>query len=661
MYGKLFLLTVLGLFFRMESSAEEPMAGIQFVEIPAGTFYMGSNGLGPDYDEAPLHRVTLTRPFRMSATEITNAQYEQFDPSHRALRGKLGFSTKDDEAVVFVNWFQAQEFCRWLSARTGRNYRLPTEAEWEYACRAGSYMAYSFGDRLPKEALKNQEEHHAFRPVDLTVAQSKPNAFGLYDMHGNVEEWCQDWYGPYPADDQIDPVGYADGLYRVTRGGSHSTPVVYLRSANRMAMIPEDNHFLTGFRIVEAPDPTTKPLPWKPETRSVRQTRKKWAEGPAMPRFEEPLVYIKAPERSETPMYPHNHCPAVTWCANGDLLAVWFSTISEFGREMAIWQSRLPDGSDTWEEASLLCKVPDRNMTGSSLWCDPETGRLLLLNGLEAGGWWRNLALMSLTSDDNGASWSRPSIVATEHVPGHQVIAGMIRSREGWLLNTCDGGPDNNEGSVLQISRDGGRSFSSPCGPRPETFRDGGVGGMIAGIHACLVQRRDGSLMAFGRGNDVTDISGRRRMTRSISYDMGRTWSYSASPFPPISGGQRCTMIRLKEGPILLVSFTHHPLRVPADDKRMRIDGELKSGMFAALSYDEGETWPVVKLISDGNYRFMDGGAWTGFFEMDADRSEPRGYLAMTQSPDGMIHLLSSRNHYRFNLAWLEQPNKPIR
>lgn len=120
-------------------------------------------------------------------------------------------------------------------------------------------------------------------------------------------------------------------------------------------------------------------------------------------------------------------------------------------------------------------------------------------------------------------------------------------------------------------------------------------------------------------------------------------------------------MIRLKEGPILLVSFTHHPLRVPADDKRMRIDGELKSGMFAALSYDEGETWPVVKLISDGNYRFMDGGAWTGFFEMDADRSEPRGYLAMTQSPDGMIHLLSSRNHYRFNLAWLEQPHKPIR
>ena len=83
--------------------------------------------------------------------------------------------------------------------------------------------------------------------------------------------------------------------------------------------------------------------------------------------------------------------------------------------------------------------------------------------------------------------------------------------------------------------------------------------------------------------------------------------------------------------------------------------GKIKSGMFAAVSYDEGKTWPVRKLITDGQYRFMDGGAWTGFFETDADRAEPRGYLTMTQSPDGIIHLLSSKNHYRFNLKWLEQ------
>ena len=231
----------------------------------------------------------------------------------------------------------------------------------------------------------------------------------------------------------------------------------------------------------------------------------------------------------------------------------------------------------------------------------------------------------------------------------------MIRSSEGWLINACDGGPDNNEGSVIQISRDDGRSWTSPCGEKPEEFEAGRTGGMIAGIHACVVQLRDGSLMAFGRGNDVADAKGRRRMTRSISGDMGKTWRYQASPFPPISGGQRCTMIRLKEGPIVLVSFTHHPLRPPKDEDRMRLGGKIKSGMFAAVSYDEGKTWPVRKLITDGQYRFMDGGAWTGFFETDADRAEPRGYLTMTQSPDGIIHLLSSKNHYRFNLKWLEQ------
>lgn len=173
-----------------------PARRSRFAEIPAGSFYMGSGGPGADYDEAPIHKVFISRPFRMSVTEITNAQYEAFDPSHRALRGKQGFSSGDDEAVIFVDWHQADAFCRWLSEKEGRTYRLPTEAEWEYACRAGSCMHYSFGDRLPKATLKNQEEHHSFIPVDLTVAQSAPNAFGLYDMHGNVEEWCYDCTAP---------------------------------------------------------------------------------------------------------------------------------------------------------------------------------------------------------------------------------------------------------------------------------------------------------------------------------------------------------------------------------------------------------------------------------------------------------------------------------
>ena len=239
--------------------------------------------------------------------------------------------------------------------------------------------------------------------------------------------------------------------------------------------------------------------------------------------------------------------------------------------------------------------------------------------------------------------------------PGHQVIAGMIRSSEGWLINACDGGPDNNEGSVIQISRDDGRSWTSPCGEKPEEFEAGRTGGMIAGIHACVVQLRDGSLMAFGRGNDVADAKGRRRMTRSISGDMGKTWRYEASPFPPISGGQRCTMIRLKEGPIVLVSFTHHPLRPPKDEDRMRLGGRSKAACSPPCPMTKARRGPSANSSPTDNTGSWTAGRGPAFFETDADRAEPRGYLTMTQSPDGIIHLLSSKNHYRFNLKWLEQ------
>lgn len=627
------------------SAQEETL--IPTVEIPAGSFYMGSDGAGEDYDEAPVHRVNLTRAFRMGATEVTNAQYERFRPEHRTLRGKDNVSMGDDEAVTNVSWQDAMDFCRWLSEREGKTWRLPTEAEWEYACRAGTYTLYYTGDGLPASMCRNQTVARDYQSVSLNVGQTAPNAFGLYDMHGNVEEWCLDWYGPYQADEQTDPCGPSTGLYRVTRGGSHHTPVRYLRSANRMAMIPEDRHSLTGFRVVQAD------YPQMAEAMDLSR-----------PYFAEPIPFVVPPlVASGVPFYSHNHQPSVAWCANGDLLAAWFSANEENGRGMVVLSSRLRAGAAEWEPARLFFKVPDRNMTGTSLFNDGR-GTLYHFNGVEAAGDWQNLMMVTRTSTDNGLSWSRPRIIAPEHTKRHQVISGTSQTPEGWIIQACDAGPGSHDGAAIHVSRDGGQTWTDPWdgAPTPD-FKPGGTGTSIAGIHAGVVTLTDGSLLALGRGNSLPDNEGRLRMPMSRSTDMGRTWHYEASPFPPIDGGQRLVLMRLREGPLLLVAFTDHPQRTPEADRGMDFidkDGSVAKGygMYVALSYDEGRTWPVRRLLTDGRKRFLNGGAWTGYFEMDATHAEPRGYLAGTQSPDGVIHILSSRLHYRFNLAWVEEITK---
>ncbi len=640
--------------------AQDPF--IPTVEIPAGSFYMGGTGEGEDFDEAPVHKVTISRPFRMGQTEVTNAQFEAFRPEHRAYRGKNGLSSGDDEAVTFVSYHDAVAFCEWLSQKEGKTYRLPTEAEWEYACRAGTYYDFYTGDGLPENYRKHQQTTRDYAAVSLRVGQTPPNAFGLYDMHGNVEEWCLDWYGPYSAEEQTDPAGYATGFYRVTRGGSHNTPDKYLRSANRMAMIPEDKHALTGFRVVQAEYPSQPTLIDETPHRhanAVRQQAFTWSKNDTTPFFTAPVPYVITPAcGSSEPFFRHNHQPAITWCDNGDLLAAWFSADEENGRGMVVLASRLRAGSDQWEEASLFFKVPDRNMTGLALFNDGE-GRLYHLNGVEAAGDWQNLAMALRVSTDNGATWSAPRLIAPEHTKRHQIIAGTIRTREGWLIQACDAGSGSHDGAAIHISKDGGATWHDPWdgAPLPD-FHEGGSGSTIAGIHAGVVQLADGSLMALARGNSIEDEQGRLRMPMSLSKDGGKTWEYHASEFPPIDGGQRLVFTRLKEGPLLLISFTDHPLRTPENERGMLFPDRAGNnyrgyGLYAALSFDEGKTWPVRKLLTDGETRFLNGGAWTRFFLMDQTHAEPRGYMAATQTPDGMIHLVSSRLYYRFNLAWL--------
>ncbi|MEJ7768240.1 MAG: SUMF1/EgtB/PvdO family nonheme iron enzyme [Chitinophagaceae bacterium] len=641
---------------------------IQMINVQAGRFLMGSAGYRQDYDERPAHAVTISSSFNMAATEITNAQYEQFDPKHRKYRGLHGLSKNDDDAVIMVDYSEAAAFCKWLSEKEGKNYRLPTEAEWEYACRAGTFTAYFTGDGLPAAHQNSQETMWNPKPVSLQVRTHGANQWGLFDMHGNVEEWCLDWYGPYTPESKIDPVGRASGLYRITRGGSFGTPVRFLRSANRSAMIPTDKNWLVGFRIVEGKPPSGKALPAipSPAEKSITQKEFLWAVPTDLkiekPVYLETISFVLKPANEDSPtMYAHNHCPAITWCPNGDLLAVWFSTDDEAGREMTILSSRLRKEKSSWEQPSLFFKVPDRNMTGSSLFVHRATNTLYFMNGVETAGSWQNLAMVLRTSKDNGASWTDPQMANPDHAMRNQVIAGMFSTSEGVLVQAADATPAGQGGTSIHVSRDLGKTWERPYKDSvTPSFTSGKSGGLIAGIHAGVVQLGNGDLMALGRGNNIeVNAADGPRMPMSISKDMGSTWQYAASPFPPIAGGQRLVLKRLNEGALLLVSFTNHP-----SDKRQGMTFKDKKGssftgygMYAAVSYDDGKTWPVLKLVTEGPAKYMYGGAWTGYFEMNKTHAEPRGYLAITQSPDNMIHLLSSSNHYRMNLKWLETPN----
>ena len=214
----------------------------EMVLIPAGTFMMGSpvTEMGHNLDEAQ-HEVTLTKPYYMGKYEVTQEQWE-------ALMGDNPSDAKGATLpVTDVSWKDCQKFIKKLNAKTTGGYRLATEAEWEYACRAGTTTAYSYGDSLTKSDANIDGDSIK------AVGGYKPNAFGLYDMHGNVWEWCEDWKADYPAGAVTDPKGPATGTYRVLRGGSfHGGSGA--RSSLRRGVAPTGRYYLyRGFRLARTP------------------------------------------------------------------------------------------------------------------------------------------------------------------------------------------------------------------------------------------------------------------------------------------------------------------------------------------------------------------------------------------------------------------------
>ncbi|MFM8251818.1 MAG: formylglycine-generating enzyme family protein, partial [Planctomycetota bacterium] len=216
------------------------------------------------------HEVTISRDYYLGAYEVTQGQYMKVmgkNPSYfqgdkvAERHPTTGRVVKDVDSsnlpVEQVSWEEAVEFCRRLSAlpeekKSGRVYRLPTEAEWEYGCRAGSKTAYSFGD---DSRLLDDYGWHVKNAKQMThaVGQKKANAWGLYDMHGNVFEWCSDWYGAYPKVGVTDPTGSSEGSLRAFRGGSWRLDAAGCRSAIRFRNVPASRGSSLGFRLALSP------------------------------------------------------------------------------------------------------------------------------------------------------------------------------------------------------------------------------------------------------------------------------------------------------------------------------------------------------------------------------------------------------------------------
>jgi len=228
--------------------------GQEFVYIEPGTFMMGSPENEPrhQYDETQ-HKVTLTKGFYMQTTEVTQGQWKAVmgnNPSHFQDCG-------DNCPVEQISWENAQEFIKKLSRKEGKEYRLPTEAEWEYAARAGTSAPFAFGKCLSADQANYDGDYPLddcpkgkYREKPVPVGSVAANAWGLYDMHGNVWEWCQDWYGDYSANAVTNPAGPDSGPRRVLRGGGWNDVAGLCRAARRLSYSPGIRYKYYGFRLV---------------------------------------------------------------------------------------------------------------------------------------------------------------------------------------------------------------------------------------------------------------------------------------------------------------------------------------------------------------------------------------------------------------------------
>lgn len=644
---------------------------MRFVRIEPGSFQMGATvtkfQLGkktdlskdaPYYDETPVHDVTITYPFLISETEVTIDQFRRFKKEYT---GSYVFKP----FVSGVSWNEANAFCQWLSKKEGKPYRLPTEAEWEYACRAGTSSLFWSGDQQPvKDA----------------------NPWGVRNMHSGVAEWCYDWWGEYPDAPQTDPVGYASGYAKVIRGGAANTSelegssldfhpdtaAVFYRSSNRAGTQPDcpavgtslpTPHFV-GFRVVQAALPSTKPLVFDASfpLQGVKQTTAFSKQGPRadVPYFKARQVMASPPdltypsENEAVGLHPSNqgkvHSSGFVACPNGDLLLVGFSS-SRFKSESApnttMVVTRLRNGANEWEIPELFYDRSSLNDQSALLWNDD--GTLWFFGGGRSLG---NVPFVFTKSTDNGATWTplQTPVMKGEVLPfAPQPINTAFRGSDGTIYFGTDGIGSQ---SLLWASKDNGKTWYD-------------TKGRTGGRHTTFVLLKDNRILGMGGKN--SNVEGYMPMT--FSSDGGATWTPKVkSPFAALGSNQRPVIMRLQSGRLFFagdfqdIKMMDNP---PPKDITER-------GSYVALSDDEGKTWKIKKLSLAPPHN-----DWHGIVKKG---SKPQhgfgtlGYCAATQAPNGIIHLMTSKGkpsmHFAMNEAWIlsditgeinELPGKPTK
>ncbi len=659
--------------------------GIKMLRIEPGTFIMGADSTplpddlvaingqsrprlkNGDYDETPTHKVTITRPFYMSETEVTLEQYRNFRPDFPGFKARLDHHPY----VSAVSWYDTIAFCKWLSSKQNAQYRLPTEAEWEYACRAGTQTPFSCG----------------FNPPEHETA----NPWGLKNMHTGPLEWCLDWYGHYPEDPQTDPVGPEFGWMKVVRGGgldvldastmsfyfgrdydawAHGLSPFYKRSANRASVapsfappspeyqakqtrcinppLPPGRQYTSpyrakgmvggwhsiGFRVVQAPMPQTKPTRFQPPffQQCVKQKPVDIKKGPdpKKPYYRTRPILLRLTEEKMVSagwkiglppgLGTNQHNGALLALPNGDLLAVYYNGFIESDPDLSILVVRLRHGSSRWDIPSVWPDFLDTNDASPFIWNDAGTIWLGWGCAHLTGGY----PFQWTTSTDNGATWGPIQFPVFESRPG-----GYGRRQP---INAAFRGPDG----TIYVAFDG---WGSTCGlwagkNNGKTWFD--TGGRTFGLHSTFVVLDDNSILAYATRNRTID----GYAPKNVSTDWGRTWSVTRSPVPGQGGGQYPAMLKLQSGRLFYASNFNW-------SRDPNVTGFEGPGAYAGLSDDNGKTWQIRKLHADQ------------LLDEDAKPVLVRtvGYVGVAQTANGLIHLVTSHNnpelHIEMNEAWI--------